>query len=35
VDALIDMLENEAGPVNEIVPFELMPGETVRNIKDV
>ena len=33
VDALIDALENDAGPVNEVIPFELVPGETVRNIR--
>lgn len=33
VDALIDSLENEVPPVNEIVPFELIPGETVKNIR--
>ncbi len=33
VDALIDQLEESAPPVNEIVPFSLIPGETVRNIR--
>lgn len=34
VDVLIDSLENDAPPVNEIIPFELIPGETVRNIRE-